>query len=80
MSVQYCNKNLQFPLPDPGVRQRLLAEARVQERMVRERERRSLLVSVGLNGGSWSGGDWCQNDCPLAVKASPGDCRIFSIG
>ena len=71
MSVQYCNKNLQFPLPDPGVRQRLLAEARVQERMVRERERQ---VITGLSRTQW----WQLERRGLVPKRLPLSCKSIA--
>ena len=40
----------QFLLPDPEVRQRLLAEAGLHERLVRERERQTL---TGLSRTQW---------------------------
>ena len=39
-----------FSLPNSAVRQRLLAEARVQERLVRERERQAI---TGLGRTQW---------------------------
>ena len=40
----------QFLLPDPEVRQRLLAEAGLHERLVRERERQTI---TGLSRTQW---------------------------
>ena len=50
MNIPDHNRKPQFLLPSPEARQRLLAEAGLHERLVRERERRTI---TGLSRTQW---------------------------
>ena len=60
-----------FSLPNSSVRQRLLAEARGQERMVRERERQ---VITGLSRTQW----WQLERRGLVPKRLPLSCKSIA--